>query len=371
MRAPGAGAFHHHRHRNRGSRAQILERQRERLTDSPVDEQLIARRVDVGDVEMDEHVVHSDRRDGMAQRLERHARVAQGQSDFLAGELWTARDRHRGHPSPLRQGGQGRQRYAGGDFSPRRCVVTEQSQDLVPQRIVRRSRPSPVNVLTGVAGLGARAGVGVVGIAAASVRPAARPAIALVRIGWNSAAGDRVRPAIGRALWALDAAGGTDRQRARAAASRTVDAMLDRVAVRLVTAGLVERVTAELIAADVPERVAEQIAESQVMEAIFERLIASNTLDRLAVTMLESRLYDDVVDRVLASEELWRIVDQIAQSPEVMNAITAGSVGLAGEVADQVRRRTVVADDVAERIARRLLRRSPRERGGDESTDAS
>jgi hypothetical protein len=54
-----------------------------------------------------------------------------------------------------------------------------------------------------------------------------------------------------------------------------------------------------------------------------------------------------------------------------MNAITAGSAGLAGEVADQVRRRTVVADDVAERIARRLLRRAPRERGGDGSTDAS
>jgi hypothetical protein len=54
-----------------------------------------------------------------------------------------------------------------------------------------------------------------------------------------------------------------------------------------------------------------------------------------------------------------------------MNAITAGSAGLASEMADQVRRRTVVADDMAERIARRLLRRAQRERGGDGSTDAS
>jgi hypothetical protein len=249
--------------------------------------------------------------------------------------------------------------------------VTEQSLDLLPQTIVRSSRPSAVNVLAGAAGLGGRASVNVVAIAVASIRPATRPAVALMRLAGRSPVGVRARSAIDGALETLDASGRADRQRARAAASRIVDAMLDRVAVRLVTAGLIERVTAELIAADVPERVAEQIAESQVMEAIFEQLIASNTLDRLAETMLESRLYDDVVDRVLASEELWRIVDAVAKSPEVMSAITAGSAGLASEVADQVRRRTVVADDVAERIARRLLRRAPRERGGDGSTDAS
>ena len=236
---------------------------------------------------------------------------------------------------------------------------------------MRSSRPSAINVLAGVASLGGRASVSVVGIAAASIRPALRPAVALTRVGWRSPVGVRARAAIDGALEELDASGRADRQRARAAAGRIVDEMLDLVAVRLVRAGLVERVTAELIAADVPERVADQVVESQVVEAIAAQLIASNTLDRLAETVFESRLYDDVVDRVLASEELWRIVDRIAQSPEVMNAITAGSAGLASEVADQVRRRTVVADDMAERIARRLLRRPPRERRGDESTDAS
>ena len=88
--------------------------------------------------------------------------------------------------------------------------------------------------------------------------------------------------------------------------------------------------------------------------------------------MLESSLYDDVVDRVLESEELWRIVNRIAQSPEVMSAIIAGSASLAGDVADEVRRRTIVAgDDVAERIARRLLRRRARDRGGADSADAT
>ena len=42
--------------------------------------------VEVGDVEVDEHVVHADRRDRAAQSLERHARVAQREPDFVAGE---------------------------------------------------------------------------------------------------------------------------------------------------------------------------------------------------------------------------------------------------------------------------------------------
>jgi hypothetical protein len=144
-------------------------------------------------------------------------------------------------------------------------------------------------------------------------------------------------------LVTLDDSGRRSRRRTDVAARKALDATVDRVVTRFIRAGLVESITAEVIAAQVPERVAEQLAESQVV-------------DRL----LESSLYEEVIDRVLASEELWLLVDRIAQSPEVMSAITAGSASLANEMAGQVRRRTVVADDVTERIARRLLRRGPR-----------
>jgi hypothetical protein len=53
-------------------------------------------------------------------------------------------------------------------------------------------------------------------------------------------------------------------------------------------------------------------------------------------------------------------VDEIAHSPEVIEAVAAGSASLAGEVAHQVRRRAIVADDVAERITRKVMRRSVR-----------
>ena len=54
-------------------------------------------------------------------------------------------------------------------------------------------------------------------------------------------------------------------------------------------------------------------------------------------------------------------MDRIANSPEVLNAVANASVGLTGVVADEARKRTVTADEFAERIARRVLRRAPRE----------
>jgi hypothetical protein len=240
--------------------------------------------------------------------------------------------------------------------------VTEPSRELVPQTVGRSSRPSPIDLLAGAAGLGGRAGAGFVRAVSASIYPMARPAVTLTRIGWRSPITSRARDVVYEALDALESSGREDRRRAGATVDRFVETILDRVAVRLVRAGLVERLTAELIAADVPERVAAQVVESHVAEEVVEQLIASNTLDRLVETVLESPLYEGVVDRVLESEELWGIVYRIAHSPEVMSAITTGSAGLAGEVADQMRRRTEVADDIAETIARRVLRRAPRDR---------
>ncbi len=88
-----------------------------------------------------------------------------------------------------------------------------------------------------------------------------------------------------------------------------------------------------------------------------------DSIDRAIDELLGSPRSERVIERILESEQLWTLVDRIANSAEVLDAIASTSAGLAGEVADQARRRTVVADDVAERIARRLLRRPPREQG--------
>jgi hypothetical protein len=237
------------------------------------------------------------------------------------------------------------------------------------------------DVLIGAAWIGGRGAARVASVSLAPVRVAAR------------------LPLASRPLGMLEDIGGRERQRARDAAERGIDSALhralasrwagelterlltspqadaalrrlldgpavDRIVVALIEARVIERATAELLAADVPAQVVNQVLAGGVLDEIVTRALADEsverTVERLMTRWFEGPLYDEVVTRVLASEELWRLVDEIAHSPEVMEAITAGSASLAGEVADQVRRRTIVADDVAERIARKVLRRSPR-----------
>jgi hypothetical protein len=237
------------------------------------------------------------------------------------------------------------------------------------------------DVLVGAAWVGGR---GVVRIAAVALAPARLAA--------------RVPPA-SRSLGILEEIGRREQQRARTAGEQGLDAALhralasrwagelterllmspqadaalrrlldgpavDRIVVALVEARVIERATAELIAAEVPAHLVAQVLETGLLDEVVTRALADDSVERTVETLLtrwfEGPLYDDVVNRVLASPELWRLVDEIAHSPEVIEAVAAGSASLAGEVAHQVRRRTIVADDVAERIARKVLRRSTR-----------
>jgi hypothetical protein len=237
------------------------------------------------------------------------------------------------------------------------------------------------NVLIGAAWVGGRGAARVARITLAPARVAARAPLASRSLGTLEGIGrreqQRAREAAEHALdsvlhralgspWAGEL---TERlltsPQADAALRRLLDGpAIDRIVVALVEARVIERVTAELIAAEVPARVVTQALEAGVLDEVVTRALADDSVERTVESLLtrwfEGPLYDDVVNRVLASAELWRLVDEIAHSPEVMEAITAGSASLAGEVADQVRRRTIVADDVAERLTRKVLRRSAR-----------
>lgn len=69
--------------------------------------------------------------------------------------------------------------------------------------------------------------------------------------------------------------------------------------------------------------------------------------------------------RALARRTYTSIVDEfislLAENPEVQDLVTKQSLSLAGEVRDEVRERTVTADNVVENLVRRILRREPRE----------
>jgi len=158
-------------------------------------------------------------------------------------------------------------------------------------------------------GIGARAMASATLGATAVARATARPAAAAVRTGLHTPPGQAARAEALSLLNALDAAGRRDIARAKA----EMDLALDRA---------VDRVTTDAISSERTSR---------------------------------------AIERLLDSEDLWRLVDRIAKSPEVVNAIASASAGLTGVVADEARKRTVTADEFAERIARRVLGRAPRE----------
>jgi hypothetical protein len=118
-----------------------------------------------------------------------------------------------------------------------------------------------------------------------------------------------------------------------------------------------EATVEEVVAAsDLDVRVA-ALLEHELTERTLERVLASPGLERLVVRVLDSRFVDELTERVLHSPEMDRVVEYIASSPQVLEAISHQTQTLTEEMVADVRRRTHVADDAAERVVRGWLRR--------------
>jgi len=174
--------------------------------------------------------------------------------------------------------------------------------------------PSPLspnlgNALIGAAGIGIRVAASALAAAESVARAAAVPGALVVRAGLRTPPGEIARAEVRSLMTSLDAAGRRDIARARTELDLAVDRAIDRLATDSITSPRTSR----------------------------------------------------TIERALDSPELWKLVDRIANSPEVLNAIASASVGLTNVVADEARRRTATADELAERIARRVLGRAPRE----------
>lgn len=70
-----------------------------------------------------------------------------------------------------------------------------------------------------------------------------------------------------------------------------------------------------------------------------------------ATRELARRTYNNIVDE---------FIERLADNPEVQQLVQQQSIGLASEIRDEVRERTVTADNVVEDIVRRILRRPSR-----------
>jgi hypothetical protein len=142
---------------------------------------------------------------------------------------------------------------------------------------------------------------------------------------------------------------------ARDTGGRAAEAALDGIADRLLQGGLAERFVTRLLEAPEVERLLGTMLDSPGMERLVTRAIQSRlTEDTMA------RLIEDAITRLPQTQALWALVDEVARSEAVSDAITQQGLGLADEVAEDLRERSRDADAWLERTARRVLRR----RGG-------
>ncbi len=106
----------------------------------------------------------------------------------------------------------------------------------------------------------------------------------------------------------------------------------------------------ELIAAQV-DRLLPELAEN---EAIHELIVAQ-------VAQILPKLSVDEQIALLIRAQGDKYIDYLSENPEkVRNLVSGQSVGLAGQMLDEVRERTVTADSAAEMLVRNLLRKRPR-----------
>jgi hypothetical protein len=149
----------------------------------------------------------------------------------------------------------------------------------------------------------------------------------------------------------------------QAVRTRTTDAVGDIWEATLDTVlrtRLIERTTDRLLSEGVVDRLVALIVEHPATDRVLTGLLESPAFERMVLSVFESELFDRMVDWVLASEQLDRIVTQIAESDEVRNALRQQSAGMADDVTDELRSRTIAADALLERFARSVIRRQQR-----------
>jgi hypothetical protein len=138
----------------------------------------------------------------------------------------------------------------------------------------------------------------------------------------------------------------------------------ERLMSRAVESPRLEQAVDRVLSEGVLERVVMVVVEHPATERLMTRLVETPGFERLVLTVTQSEMFDRLLDRALASEQLDRVVSQIAESDEVYDALREQSQGMADEVTDELRSRTIAADAFLERVARAVIRRRAAPPGG-------
>jgi hypothetical protein len=148
--------------------------------------------------------------------------------------------------------------------------------------------------------------------------------------------------------------------RSRAQAKALGAELISRFADQLVRSGLADEVVDRLMTTGAIDRAVTVVINHPATEALIVAVLEDPGVERLVGRALDSRMVVELTGRLLESEEMQLVLSHVMSSPELRAALGQQTAGLAGDVADGVRSRTVVADARAERLARSLLRRRQR-----------
>ena len=148
-----------------------------------------------------------------------------------------------------------------------------------------------------------------------------------------------------------------DRVRAR------TETIVRELAEQIANSGAADELVERLLSSGAFDNVVTVVVDHPATEAAIANALDAPGMERLIARVMDSRMVDEIVARLLESDEMRLILDYVTRSPELRAALAHQTAGLAGDMAVGVRTRTVAADETAERVARRLLRRGRRDGG--------
>ncbi|MBO9532004.1 MAG: hypothetical protein J7513_03410 [Solirubrobacteraceae bacterium] len=166
--------------------------------------------------------------------------------------------------------------------------------------------------------------------------------------------------AVDQVVQAAVASGAIDRVVQAAVAGGAID----EIVLATTKGDALERAARDVLAGPLPAVIALGLAELAERAAAdpatsdrIVRIAGSPAVVALLVTLLESEATITLTEQVLSSPEMQRLIETIASSDEIRQVVAEQSAGLASDVTEGVRARSVRLDDAAEQAVRGLFRR--------------
>lgn len=160
------------------------------------------------------------------------------------------------------------------------------------------------------------------------------------------------------ARWA--ARGQLEEARSRAFAQAAIDDILATAIPAIARQPGVQQATVELLRSPAMDEAIVTLVRRPGMQQALAELAASPAMEAAVRAIVRSPAMEDAVTHLMSTRAMDDAIETLAHSPALEELVQQQSSSVAEAVLDEVREHAVSADILAERLARRLLRRPPR-----------